>query len=285
MTTGPTRGGATTTSSGTHAPGASTSGGTTDAAKEQTSQVAHQAGQHAEQVADSARQHASQVADSARQQAGDVAHEARTRAGDLTEQARTQVAGEVDQQRDRAAKGLRALADELATMADNSGHSGPATDLAHQAASRAHDLAGYVERHQAGDMIDDVRDFARRKPGTFLIGAALAGIAAGRLTRGVKENKSDAPDGPSVGGRQPAGPIDLREGSAEYAGDYASDLTQPIPTYPYAGAPTDPLAPGMIEPGVAAGPDPMAHPLGDPITGQPGQGATGPGTTGTEGVV
>ena len=33
-------------------------------------------------------------------------------------------------------------------------------------------------------MLEEVKDFARRRPGTFLLGAAIAGVLAGRATRG-----------------------------------------------------------------------------------------------------
>ena len=37
-------------------------------------------------------------------------------------------------------------------------------------------------------MLTEVKRYARRKPGTFIIGAAIAGIAFGRLTRALAAN-------------------------------------------------------------------------------------------------
>jgi len=37
-----------------------------------------------------------------------------------------------------------------------------------------------------------VRGFARRRPGTFLLGALAAGIVAGRLARGAKDGSSSS---------------------------------------------------------------------------------------------
>jgi hypothetical protein len=45
-------------------------------------------------------------------------------------------------------------------------------------------------------VLDDVRSFARRRPGVFLLGAGIAGFAVGRLVRGAKDAPTSRP-GPS----------------------------------------------------------------------------------------
>jgi hypothetical protein len=67
-----------------------------------------------------------------------------------------------------------------------------ASDVARQVADRAHTLAGHLEDREPGDLLGDVRDFARRRPGTFLLGALAAGVVAGRLTRAAKGAASDS---------------------------------------------------------------------------------------------
>ena len=47
--------------------------------------------------------------------------------------------------------------------------------------------------------------FARRKPGMFLLGAAAAGVLAGRLTSGVKAAHSQDSGGRNTGGRYSSG--------------------------------------------------------------------------------
>ena len=55
-----------------------------------------------------------------------------------------------------------------------------------------HDLAGWLDQRDPGELLDEVRGIARRKPGTFLLGALAAGVVAGRLTRGaVDASRSD----------------------------------------------------------------------------------------------
>ena len=41
-------------------------------------------------------------------------------------------------------------------------------------------------------LLDDARDFARRKPGTFLLGALAAGVVAGRLFRATADGAAAA---------------------------------------------------------------------------------------------
>jgi vacuolar-type H+-ATPase subunit H len=157
------------------------SGSTTDVAKEQAGQMGQTAKDSGKQVASTATDEAKNVVDETRRQARDMGREV---SNQVQEQAATQ--------KDKAAGTLRSLGDELRSMAQQGGQSGPATDLAHQAASKVTDLAQWLEQRDPGSLVEEVRSLARRKPGTFLFGAAAAGIAAGRLTRGaVEASKSD----------------------------------------------------------------------------------------------
>lgn len=137
------------------------------------------------EVAVSAKEKARDVAGEAGQQAREVAAEARARARGLVDEARSQMRSQAATQRDRVCSGLRSLGDELDAMATKGDQSGPATEVARQASDRARALASYLDQHEPGDLLDEVREFARRRPGVFLFGAALAGVVAGRLTRGV----------------------------------------------------------------------------------------------------
>jgi hypothetical protein len=75
-----------------------------------------------------------------------------------------------------------------------------ATELTREASGRIHDWAGWLESREPADLLDEIREFARRRPGVFLLGAALAGVAAGRLTRGAVAASS----GGMAGGTVPA---------------------------------------------------------------------------------
>jgi hypothetical protein len=123
------------------------------------------------------------------------------RARDLAAEARDEVRRQTDTQRERLAGTLHQLGDELRSMSGQGEGSGIATEIARQAGDRVHGLGSYVEHHQPGDLLEDVRSFARRRPGTFLLGAVAAGVLAGRLTRGAKAAASSSGDssGPSYG--------------------------------------------------------------------------------------
>lgn len=169
---------------GYSAPGATQSGaqgGTTDVAKDQAAEVAQgakEAGQH--------------VAGVAKEQAANVGAEAGRQAKDLLAQAGSEARQQATQQQQRLAQGIRSLSDELQKMTQpGEQSSGPATDLARQGAQRAQDFASWLEQREPADLLEEVKTFARRRPGTFLLLAAGAGLLAGRMTRGLKAVASD----------------------------------------------------------------------------------------------
>ena len=155
---------------------------TTDTAKDQAAQVAH-----------TAKQAGTQVADTVKEQAGQVTAEAGKQAKQLLSQAQSEATEQAAATQSRVAEGLHALADELTGMANNSEQDGPATDLARQAADKAHQAAGWLADRDPGALLDEVRSFARRKPGAYLAIALGAGVLAGRLTRGLTASTDDTP--------------------------------------------------------------------------------------------
>ena len=178
----------------------------TDRTQESTTDVAKS---EAAAVTDHARESVQQVAQTSVDQAKDVGHEALQQARNLADEAREQVMSQASDQQARAAKSVRSLADELATMANSSQQNGVATELARQASERARQFATFLDKRRPGDVLDEVRELARRRPGVFLAGAAFAGVVLGRLTRGaVDEHRStDTPttsnDTPTAGERSP----------------------------------------------------------------------------------
>ena len=126
--------------------------------------------------------------------------EARRQARDLVGEARDQVNGQVDVQHRNLVDNLHTLADELGRMSDASEQQGLASELVGQASERARGAAEFIGNRRPGDLVDEVRSFARRRPGTFLVGALVAGVAVGRLTRGVVAAHTDDDTGaPSTG--------------------------------------------------------------------------------------
>ena len=123
--------------------------------------------------------------DEARAVTDTVAGAAREQISGLGTQARERLTQEVESQTRHTADTVRTWADDLSRMAE-SAPSGPARALVTQVADRGYQVADTLEQRGFGGLVEDVQDFARRQPATFLGGAALAGIVAGRLAKAGK---------------------------------------------------------------------------------------------------
>ncbi|MET7960747.1 hypothetical protein [Micromonospora zamorensis] len=166
-----------------------------------------QARQEASRVGQQAAQAGGQVAHTAAEQGGQVAAEARRQAQQLTGQATGQLRDQAQAQQRRAAEGLRDLGQNLSSMAERDGDSGLAGQVVRKAADAAQQAAGWLDEREPSEVLDDVRTYARRHPGTFLAGAAVAGLLVGRLTRGLTAPASgNGGTGSAAGGpSQPQG--------------------------------------------------------------------------------
>jgi hypothetical protein len=87
-------------------------------------------------------------------------------------------------------------------MAQAGGRNGTATEVVRQVADRLSGVRSYLET--GGNPLDDVRSFARRRPGAFLFLAAAAGVLAGRATRSAAAARNQASSGRHV--------VDVRDG-------------------------------------------------------------------------
>ncbi|HEY2262973.1 MAG TPA: hypothetical protein VGI96_10145 [Streptosporangiaceae bacterium] len=213
------------------------------------------------------------VTQTATDQAKEVVSETARQARDLLGEAGGQVRDQSSVQQQKAASQLRSVADELHEMVAKGGQSGLATEVAHQAAERLHGAASWLEQREPADVLQAVRDFARRRPAVFLAGAVAAGLAAGRLTRGMtdasrsggesqdqqrppRELPSGAaippPPGPAWTTPAPGYPADVVPGAT--TGVVTPGATTAEPYYPAAGVPgpgaaglTEEIAPGHFE--------------------------------------
>jgi hypothetical protein len=226
----------------------------------------------ARNVGQTAAQAGGQVASTAADQAKEVAQVTQRQAQDLLDQGRSQLRDQAVTQQQKAADGLSSLAQQLRGMADGTsdGAPGPARDLITQASGRLEEFGGWLQNHEPAELLDEVRAFARRKPGTFLLGAAVAGVLAGRLTTGIKA----AHTGSGIVGGSPGGSgrHDRADGSRNYVdpaaytgyGDTgaagAPGTGTPLPPPPYG---TVPAEGGAVPPATTAGwDDPARRPGG-----------------------
>ncbi|WP_165065823.1 hypothetical protein [Marisediminicola senii] len=176
-----------------------------------TAATAGVAKEQAAQVGSSAVDQAKSVAGTAKGEAGKVASEATAQAKQLFGQAKSEFGDQAGVQTQRAATGLRSIGDELKTMAESSEQGGLGANLVSEAASRASGVASWLDGREPADLLSDVKDFARRRPGTFIAIAAVAGIVAGRLTRSVvasnaDDKKNDTPAVTGTGASSQAAP-------------------------------------------------------------------------------
>ncbi|WP_433019436.1 hypothetical protein [Kribbella sp. CA-294648] len=186
----------------------------TDTESPSTQGVGQTARDEAGQLKETSTDAARQVAETVKEKASEVTSDAREQTRRLAGQTRDELVGQASQQKDRAADGLRSMSDELRRMAEQ-GESGLGAQLVRHGAEFTNQAADFLSQREPGDLLEEVRGFARRKPGTFLLVAAAAGIVAGRLTRAMA---SGAPDTPS------------NTGSSDLSGTPVAHTTTPPPT-------------------------------------------------------
>src|SRR3954471_389588 len=155
-----------------------TTTGTDTSTKERAQQTASTAADEGKHVAGVAAGEAKGVAAEAAQQARGVV-------GDAVGQVRGQLDDQGRQQKDKLAGTLSTFSEDLSRMSEQG--SGLAAQVADEGAERARSPPRHLDGREPTELLDDVRRFARQRPGTFLLGALAAGVVAGRLLRGTKD--------------------------------------------------------------------------------------------------
>ena len=242
--------------------------------------------QAARDVGGQGKEAAKDVASTATDQATQVAREARDQARNLLSQSRSELTDQASQQQSRISQSLKGIADELHSMADNSQRDGMATGLVREAAGHAHNASRWLEDRDPASVLEEVRGFARRRPGTFLAAAAILGVVGGRLTRAtVDEKRDDSSGGPSDGyspthssagfgapvGSGPSGTADgFPTAGLDATGTSATPVTTPLATPAYGTAAEEditaggPLGDPASEVGSTLPPEPVRGPVGAP---------------------
>jgi len=154
--------------------------------------------QEATDLKDTAATQAKDVLGTTKDEAATVVGEAKTQAKDLYAQTQRELSEQANTQQQRLAGGLRSVSDELGSMATNSEGSGVASDLVQQVSGRLSAAATWLGDRDPGSVLTEVKRYARRKPGTFILAAAIGGIVVGRLTRALAANASDDKDAAPV---------------------------------------------------------------------------------------
>jgi len=156
------------------------------ATQQAAGQTATTAKDEASQVGQVAASAATDVASTAKQQAGQVAGEAVNQLKLLTDDARSQASQQASNATDKLSTTVRSLAGEMRDLGQGKGDAnGTIAGLVQQLADRGEQLADQISAQGPGGLVQDLRRFAARRPGTFLLGALAAGVVTGRLVKGA----------------------------------------------------------------------------------------------------
>jgi hypothetical protein len=200
--------------------------------------------QRAQEAASTSADEARHVAGVAKEQTAQVASEATAAAKNVASDVLKNVSDTAREQggtqRDKLVGTLSTLSHDLSSMADQA-PSGLAGDLARQAADQARSLTSRLEDRDPAEILDDVRRFARRRPGVFLLGALAAGVVTGRLLAGARDG---------IAGAEAAGPTTAPSPPATPATTYTPDprAASSLPGQPTQEDASIPSTPGINVP-------------------------------------
>jgi hypothetical protein len=213
-----------------------------------TSDISDKAGAQASAAADETRE----VGKTAAEEVKNVTGQAAAQVRNLAEEARTQVEEQTKSQRDRFVSTLSTFSDDLDSMRqEGSTSQGMAADVVRMVSDKSRELSQRLEGREPRDLLTDVRSFARRRPGAFLLGSLAAGLVAGRLLRGAK----DAEDTSSSAA---GGDITPVTGAEQFNGDAYSEA---VPgTGPFADPAVPATSSGIIGDDLSAEPGGSAEP-------------------------
>ncbi|WP_394619982.1 hypothetical protein JNUCC0626_13025 [Lentzea sp. JNUCC 0626] len=144
-------------------------------------------------VVHQARDAAGEVRATAEDQIGHVAQEAKSQAGNVLHSARDRMADEAETQARKVSGQLDRIADELSSMAETAAPDALSAGAVRQVADTSRQAARYLDDQGARGLLDSAQDFARRKPGAFLLAAAVAGFLVGRVVKSATGTPSGRP--------------------------------------------------------------------------------------------
>ena len=177
--------------------------GTGAQAKEETRALAREGLDSAKHVGQTAKREAEEVLEQAKEQASNLFSEL---GSDIREQAGTQ--------QQKISANLRQISGDLRNMLASSDASGSASMLVDQAANHSGNAADWLEQREPGDLLDEVKGFARRRPAAFLGIALGVGLLAGRITRNAgsgpeqsRKNAVETPGFPETAQPRTASPL------------------------------------------------------------------------------
>ncbi|VWX50737.1 hypothetical protein [Novosphingobium sp. 9U] len=115
--------------------------------------------------------------------------------GRLTGAAADRLRSEADSRKGEVADQARAVSSALGSVADGLGSDAPSwvKSALEKGARSIEQLAQSVEGKDSRELMRDVQQFARQRPGSFLAGCALLGFAASRVFKAGGTQSGQAP--------------------------------------------------------------------------------------------
>lgn len=212
--------------------------GTGGQAKQAAGQAADTAKNAAGQAKDTAKDVGATAVDAGRRvtsttkdEASKVASDAAGQAKELYGQATAQLSEQAGKQQKNAASTLRTFGGDLRDMHQQQDGGGLAAELVQTLSQRAERIADWLEDREPAQVLDEVKQFAARRPGLFIGMAAFAGIVAARATKALTADAKPAE--PATG----SGTTDVAPAS-DYSAriDGVSGYDAPVDPYGATGA-------------------------------------------------
>lgn len=126
------------------------------------------------------------------------------------------VTSRVDEQKNRAADGLGGIADVIRTASDELRSENEAlASYVDMAGDQMRRFADQIRQRGVADMMDDVSQFARRRPALFIGGAFLVGLGIARFLK----SSADRGDARGYSRFSSVDPMTAGTGSPSYSGD------------------------------------------------------------------
>ena len=170
----------------------------------------------------------------ARDETKSVASESGRQARRFMGQVGDELRSQATTQQSRAAEGLRSVGSGFSEMANGSTQTGIAADLVRGAGERVNDAARWLDDRDPRALVDEVKGFARRRPGVFIAIAVGVGVIAGRLTRAIASSAEASDSSSNATDRIERQPRDV-----DFAAPPVPELREvPPPAATRVGAPT-----------------------------------------------
>lgn len=161
-------------------------------ASRQSQEVASTATDQGQRVMEEATRQAHEAKASVKDQATQLTQELSSQGRSLVQETKQQLESQAQSQTQNLAQTLLRWGQETQALVDGRPDEAPMVrQYAQQCADKLNEVASEIEERGVDGLVEEVANFARRRPGAFLLGAAVVGFGGGRLLRSARSEGSD----------------------------------------------------------------------------------------------